>query len=102
MISRGRYGERVLGLFHLLYITRAWHYIALVYDAENVTVYRDGEAVAVRPATGAVTLGSDYKIRIGSELSYSRTFTRGLFDEFRIFDKALTQAEILTVYYAER
>ena len=76
--------------------TGAWHHIAATFDGTTAIVYIDGVAVGSnsRPAhtngTGA--------IYIGGGVDFSAYYFNGVVDEVYIFDRALSQAEIIGLY----
>ena len=74
-----------------------WHHVAFTYDADDVPnnfkTYLDGLLVAEQTVTGEVVKG-DGLLMIGSRTYYSWD-TYYKIDDIRIWDKALTQQEIL-------
>ena len=64
-----------------------WHHIAMVNNAGSVTFYLDG--VADGTATGAPGFSAS---RMGDD-AYSENYT-GTIDEVKVYDRALTQAEV--------
>jgi len=76
-----------------------YHVVAGTYDGQHVRLYVDGREVGGgTPATGAVAYGTSHaagKLLVGdfAETSGSANFT-GLVDEIRLYDTALTAAEI--------
>ena len=80
----------------LSHITGVWHHLALVYDssAQTLTLYLDGEQYNYRswynpPMTGLGHLYIGAGVRYGFEYSYA-----GMLDDIRIYEYALSQAEI--------
>lgn len=69
----------------------------------------DGEGPLAQPLLGPIRLGQDMtRIRFGAWAQQVAgnpegwmTFYRGMVDEFRVYNKALTEAEILALYQAE-
>jgi hypothetical protein len=73
-----------------------WHQVGLVYDGEGEAIlYVDGraDAVARRPYTTTLT-GT---LMIGCDFNRAFKF-RGILDEFAVFNRALTPAEIGALY----
>jgi nicotinamidase-related amidase len=71
--------------------TGQWHLIAGVYDGTNLIVYVDGQLKSSVACTAGIYPGTD-PLYIG--WNWSATW-KGALDEVRIFDVALTQAEML-------
>jgi hypothetical protein len=71
----------------------AWSHVAAVYsDAGNsVRLYVNGNEVLSATETGSLTVNGE-TLRIG--IGYSSEAFAGLIDEVRIWDRALTPAEI--------
>ncbi|MDX2350413.1 MAG: LamG domain-containing protein [Porticoccus sp.] len=68
----------------------AWHHVAAVYDGTDAFLYFDGAEVAT--VTRTLTTGSSIH-RIGTR--NLGAYFNGDADQFRLFDRALTPAEIL-------
>jgi hypothetical protein len=81
-----------------------WHHVAVTIDAGNDTIklYLDGVVVAQN--TRATLSPSDLGVTTNNWLGRSQyavdAFYRGLIDDFRIYSRALTQAEI--AYLADK
>jgi hypothetical protein len=81
-----------------------WHHIAGVVDRENneVRIYIDGQPQEIELPLGmAVTdprdigdITCDNKLAFGSDDQQVRELVEGLYDEFRIWNRALTDVEI--------
>jgi hypothetical protein len=75
-----------------------WHHVAVAIDADadTITLYLD--AVAVAQNTQATLSPSDLGVTANNWLGRSQyavdAFYRGLIDDFRIYSRALTQAEV--------
>jgi hypothetical protein len=69
-----------------------WTHVALTYDGAAMRLYVDGTQVATRSQTGAITASSGV-LRIGGNAPWGEYF-QGLIDEVRIYNRALTQAQI--------
>jgi hypothetical protein len=72
----------------------AWTHIATTYDGANQRLYINGALVASRAQTGTMVV-SNGSLRIGGNNS-SGEFFNGLIDEVRIYNRALSAAEIAT------
>ena len=69
-----------------------WTHLALTYDGANVRFYVDGVLTGTTPATGTIA-SSATALTIGSDPFYGQYYA-GLIDEIRIYNTALTQAQI--------
>ena len=70
-----------------------WTHLALTYDGSTVTLYKSGVQVASAPATGTMSNTSG-PLQVGAS-QYGEHFP-GLVDEVRIYNRALTAAEVQT------
>ena len=73
------------------YAGRIWR---TTYDGANVRLYVNGTLVATTPKTGAITTSTN-PLQIGGDSLYSQYFN-GLIDEVRVYNTALTAAQIQT------
>ena len=71
-----------------------WTYLAVTYDGSNERLYVNGAPVASNPLEDSIEV-SDGALRIGGNSVWGEYF-RGLIDEVRIYNRALTAAEIQT------
>lgn len=72
-----------------------WHHLAVTFSDSTVRLYMDG--VLKETQTGAsAPVGSDGMFRIGGTAVYANEFFKGLIDEVRVYDEALTPAELQT------
>jgi len=69
-----------------------WHHFAATYDGSEGSWYLDGQLID----SSAGELGTIDQMRIGARLSNSNYFP-GLIDDVRIYNRVLTDAEILAV-----
>jgi concanavalin A-like lectin/glucanase superfamily protein len=70
-----------------------WSHLAVTYDGARQRIYVNGVEVANRVQTGPITVGTQ-PLRIGGNQSFGGEFFRGLIDEVRVYNRALTAAEI--------
>ena len=77
-----------------------WAYLVMTYDGANTRLYINGQATAVSPNTGAIA-NALYPIYIGSWLGTTDWFN-GLIDDVRVYNRALSAAEIQALYNAEK
>ena len=73
--------------------TKTWTHLAATYDGSTQKLYVNGELAGSRPQAGTMAV-SNGKLRIGGNSIWGEYFT-GQIDEVRIYNRALTQAEIL-------
>jgi chitodextrinase len=71
-----------------------WTHVALTYDGAALRLYVNGTQVATGAATGAIQTTTN-PLWIGGNSPYGEYF-QGLIDEVRVYNRALTQADIQT------
>ena len=69
-----------------------WTHVAVTYDGANLRLYVNGAQVATRAAGGAVQTTTN-PLWIGGNQPYGEYFN-GLIDEVRVYNRALTPADI--------
>jgi len=69
-----------------------WHYVAGTWDGTTISLYIDGELETSGKCAGKLKT-SNQAVHIGSRLARER-FLTGTVDEVRVYNRALTQAEI--------
>ncbi|MBA7714755.1 hypothetical protein ES703_123787 [subsurface metagenome] len=72
-----------------------WAHLCMTYDGSAVILYKDGEEVGRRAASGKLQQ-NDLSLSIGGLLESTQNFV-GIIDDVRLFSHALTKAEILKV-----
>ena len=72
--------------------TNTWAHLAVTYDGNAVLLYVNGSQVASTPKTGSITTSTN-PLTIGSDSFYGQYF-QGLIDEVRVYNVALTAAQI--------
>ncbi|HKA82324.1 MAG TPA: LamG domain-containing protein [Acidimicrobiales bacterium] len=70
----------------------SWSYVAVTYDGSILRMFVNGDQVASQPTTGAVKRSGN-PLWLGGNHPYGEYFD-GLIDEARVYDRALTEAEI--------
>ena len=70
----------------------AWTHVALTYDGATLRLFVNGTQVATRATTGTIQT-TDNPLWIGGNSPYGEYF-HGLIDEVRVYNRALTQADI--------
>jgi hypothetical protein len=77
-----------------------WHFVAAVYDGNRMYLYQNGEKVADTAKSGTIAT-SDKEVWIAGNPDDQRDRPwPGKLDEIAVFDKALTEAQIRTIYKA--
>lgn len=71
-----------------------WTHLAATYDGLAAKLYVNGVLVATTPVTGAIA-ASTGALRIGGNAVWGE-YVNGVMDEVRIYNRALSAAEILT------
>src|SRR4029077_20784752 len=75
-------------------IPGVWTHLAGTYDGSVARLYVNGVQVSTLPVSGALTSSSN-PLQIGGD-SFFGQFFNGLIDEVRVYNRALSQAEIRT------
>jgi hypothetical protein len=70
-----------------------WTHIATTYDGANQRFYVNGVLVGTTPGTGSIA-SNNGAIRIGGNNSSLNEFFAGMIDEVRVYNRALSAAEI--------
>ena len=74
-----------------------WYHIAVTYRSGEQFIYVNGVERASRTHTGNLILNND-AFQIGQDQGYSGRYFNGLIDEVKIYQRALTPSEIVSVY----
>src|SRR6185436_15339523 len=69
-----------------------WTHLAATYDGARLQLYVNGALVASRAVSGSYEVNAN-PLWIGGNAVYGEHF-QGRLDELRVYDRALTQAEI--------
>ena len=77
--------------------TNGWHLITAVYDGQKKYLYKDGILIGSQVATGALGTSGTATAYIGSNLGTGEFFN-GLIDEVRLYNRALSPAEVSQLY----
>jgi hypothetical protein len=77
---------------------RRWSHLAMTWDGSVVRVYRNGAQVASHALSGAAQV-SGGPLRIGGNAVWPEFF-KGVIDEVRVYDRALSAAEIAADRFA--
>jgi beta-lactam-binding protein with PASTA domain/Ca2+-binding RTX toxin-like protein len=79
---------------HVAIALNTWTHLATTYDGANMRLYINGVLVATKPQTGTIAVANQ-PLRIGGNNS-SGEFFQGMIDEVRVYNRALSLAEIGT------
>jgi hypothetical protein len=71
-----------------------WTHVATTYDGVTQRMFINGVEVASRPQAGSIAVSAG-ALRIGGNSSFAGEFFQGAVDEVRIYNRALSAAEIL-------
>jgi hypothetical protein len=71
-----------------------WTHLAVTYDSANVRLYVNGAQVSSVPKTTAIATSAN-PLEIGGDSVFGQFF-QGLIDEVRVYNRALSPAEIVT------
>lgn len=74
--------------------TAAWTHLATTYDGANMRIYVNGVLARTVARTGAIN-ATAAPLRVGGNNAWGEFFA-GLIDEVRVYNRALSQAEIQT------
>ena len=72
----------------------AWTHLAATYDGTTMRLYVNGVQVASRPQTGNIATSTN-PLQIGGDSIYGQYWS-GRIDEVRVYNRALSAAEIQT------
>ena len=72
-----------------------WTHLAVTYDGANMRMYVNGVLVRTAARTGAI-IPTDGVLHIGGNQVWGGEFFGGLIDELRVYNRALSAAEIQT------
>ncbi|MCZ4611513.1 exo-alpha-sialidase [Streptomyces sp. Lzd4kr] len=73
-----------------------WHHLALRRGGGRLTMFIDGTAISTADVAGSVSRNSPFGVHIGQRMD-SRAFFTGRIDEVRVWNRALTNAELTRV-----
>ena len=75
--------------------TDAWSHVAVTYDAATLRLYVNGSQVSSKAFTSPMPTSSG-PLRIGGNGVWSNEFFKGLIDEVRVYNRALSASEVQT------
>ena len=75
-----------------------WHHISVVRSGTTMTIYLDGAVIRTATWNNAPVSGNGH-LNIGGDRTATSSYVfKGLIDDLRIYDRALTPAEVQTLY----
>jgi hypothetical protein len=74
-----------------------WHHLVAVYDGTKMYLYMDGELDVSTSAAGSIET-NDMPVFIGANSKASGRGWKGLIDDVRIYNYALSEAEVKALY----
>ena len=74
-----------------------WHHVAGVYDGQRMYLYVDGVVDSSQPASGPIGTNNQ-PVYIGENAEMNGRFWNGLIDDVRVYNAALSRAEIEALY----
>jgi len=80
-----------------------WHYVALTYDGNMVRLYFDGTQIGTGAFSKTLNSNIAVPLRIGHIYGSSvhNLYFNGIIDEVRIYNRALSEAEIKAIWHGE-
>ena len=79
-------------------LEEGWHHLAASYDGRALRVYPDGEPSGNRAIEPKGISQSEFEIFIGTDqYAPEPVYTRGVIDELRVYNRALSAAEVMTL-----
>jgi hypothetical protein len=77
----------------------SWYFLAATYDRNYVRLYVNGVLVQTIASTAAIAGSDSGKLWIGGYPVNETGYTNGKMDDIRIFNRALTDFEIASLYH---
>ena len=77
-------------------INNEWHHAAGTFDGSQLKIYLDGEIISTKDSTPGIAT-TTYNVAIGANTEKSDRLSEGIRDEVRIYNKALTTGEIVSI-----
>ena len=72
-----------------------WHHVAIVYSQSRQSIYLDGVEVAYQTYSGEVLATNSDPLEIGADQGITGRRWRGMIDEVKLYDRALSGAEVV-------
>ena len=87
----------VISIYDESYRNNEWHFIVGTYDGSVMKLYGDGQLKASQAEIGPIDLMYNYIIGYDNTVHLNRYFD-GIIDDIRIYNRALSESEILELY----
>jgi hypothetical protein len=79
-----------------------WHHVAATYDGATKVVYMDAQEVGNGASTGSIiSSGGNVLLGAGRDLSPPTHYAAGNIDDARVYERALSQAEVALLMQAQ-
>jgi len=75
-----------------------WHHFIGAYDGAELKLYIDGELKASRSHAGSIGIQTDYHVNFARNSEHTDRLFKGVIDEIKIFNIALTENEAKQLY----
>lgn len=79
-----------------------WTHVAATADGTKLRLYLNGKPAGTAEQRGIVPKTKDVPLRIGKSAGLGTACFRGLIDDVKVYDRALSAAEIVALYASER
>ncbi len=80
----------------------AWHHVVGTYDEQEIKVYVDCRLEGTKEYTAGLAYLPGDPLRMGTRDRFSNTsFFNGLIDEAKVYNRALSKAEVVAMFEAE-
>ena len=78
--------------------TNVWHHVMATYDGTDVRVYLDGVQVGATTARTLTVGSSAWNVGSATGLDPANYYYKGKMDDIRIYNRAITAAEVASLY----
>ncbi len=81
-------------------LSSGWTHFAHLYDGNNVLIYRDATRI-FNASRAEISTGKQVPLQIGRWQNDANAYLKGAIDDFRVYDDALNEGEIQTIYVGQ-
>lgn len=78
-----------------------WHHLVGIFDGTNLLLYRNGNLVDTSTTELGTIKTNDLPLRVGVASDTLNNYFKGDIDEIIIFNRALSQEEVLSIYESQ-